>query len=269
VWLTNTAHFPPEKGVTMITLKELKPNVIELTLEGVLEKRDIEMMERELTPLLEGDGPLGLIVRAEDWRDMTADAIAEDMKFEFGLLSQWSKIAKIALVTDLQAFGALMKWIDPILPMIEMKSFRASEVAAAEAFAADLPRASQAKTGQGITILSDGENGLLAYEVDGTITAEDADKVFCPLEPYLKGDKKINLLVRFKSFDGFDPALLTDGSLMGNKLSAISHVGRYAIVGAPEWMDAMVSSVGAMMPIEIRTFDASEDDDAWAWARGA
>ncbi|MFX0547072.1 STAS/SEC14 domain-containing protein [Roseovarius sp. S1116L3] len=252
----------------MITVKKLKPNVYELTLGGVLEKSDIGTMERELTPALKGEGPLGLIVRAEGWQDITADAIAEDMKFEFGLLAQWSKIAKMALVTDLQAFGALMKWMDPILPMIEMKSFGSSEVAAAEAFAADLPPKSEAKPGRGITLLSDGKDGLLAYEVDGTITAADVDKVFGPLEPHLKGDNKINLLVRFKSFEGFDPALLMDGSLMGSKMSAISHVGRYAIVGAPKWMTTMVSTMGRVMPFEMRSFDASEDDAAWTWARG-
>ncbi|WP_417605906.1 STAS/SEC14 domain-containing protein [Primorskyibacter flagellatus] len=77
----------------MLKLKELKPKVWELTLTGVLEKDDIATMERELTPALQGDGPLGLIVRAEEWKDITADAMAEDAKFEFGMLAQWSKIA--------------------------------------------------------------------------------------------------------------------------------------------------------------------------------
>ncbi|MFX0542170.1 STAS/SEC14 domain-containing protein [Roseovarius sp. S4756] len=253
----------------MITVKELKPNVYELTLEGVLEKSDIETMERELTPALKGDGPLGLIVRAEGWSDITADAIAEDMKFEFGLLAQWSKVARMALVSDLQAFAALMKWVDPILPMIEMKSFGSDGVAAAEAFVSDLPAKTGAGSGRGATLLSDGSDGVIAYEIDGPITAEDLDKVMAPLEPYLKGDKKIDLLVRIKSYEGFDPSILTDGSFMGSKIGAISHVGRYAIIGAPEWMATMVGSVGAIMPFEMRMFDHSEEDAAWAWVRRA
>ncbi|WP_324754312.1 STAS/SEC14 domain-containing protein [Roseovarius sp. Pro17] len=253
----------------MLKIKELKPNVYEITMQGVLEKSDIETMERELTPVLNGDGPLGLIVRAEGWKDITADAIAEDMKFEFGLLAQWSKIAKMALVTDLQAFAAILKWIDPILPMIDMKSFGSSDVAAAEAFASDLPTKAAVGSDSGVTLLSDGKDGLIAYEIHGRITAEDVDKVLTPLEPHLKGDGKINLLVRFKSYEGFDPAILMDGSLMGTKMSAITHLGRYAIVGAPGWVKTIASGVAPMMPFEMRLFDVTEDAAAWTWVRSA
>lgn len=254
----------------MITVKELKPNVYELTLDGVLEKSDIEKMAHALTPVLEGDGPLGLIVRAENWSDITADAIAEDVKFEFGMLAQWSKIARMALVTDLQAFAALMKWSDPVLPMIEMKSYSSSEVAAAEAFVSDLPAGRAAGSGGGgVTLLSDGSDGLIAYEIDGPITAEDVEKMMAPLQPYLEGDKKFDLLVRFKSYEGFDPAMLMDGSLMGTKIGAVPHVGRYAIIGAPKWMAAMIGPIGAMLPFEMRLFDPAEEEDAWAWARRA
>lgn len=251
----------------MLKVKELKPNVWELTLEGVLDKGDIETMERELTPALKGDHPLGLIVRAEGWKDMTAGAIAEDARFEFGMLAQWSKIAKMAFVTDLQAFAALLKWIDPILPMIDMKSYGSSDVAAAVAFASDLPRKSATDPGGGVTLLSDGSDGLIAYEVNGRITAEDVDKVLAPLEPHLKGDRKVNLLVRFKNYEGFDPAILMDGSLMGSKMSAIAHLGRYAVVGAPEWVKTIISGVAPMMPFEMHLFDAADDAAAWTWVQ--
>ncbi|WP_113913395.1 STAS/SEC14 domain-containing protein [Roseovarius dicentrarchi] len=253
----------------MLKVRELKSNVWELTMDGVLEKRDIETMERELTPALKGDGPLGLIVRAEGWKDITADAMAEDAKFEFGMLAQWSKIAKMAIVTDLQAFAAMLKWIDPILPMIDVKAFGSADVAAAKAFVSDLPAKQAAASGSGVTLLSDGKDGVLAYEINGRITPDDVDKLLAPLEARMKGDGKINLLVRIKDYDGFDPAILTDGSVMGSKMSAITHLGRYAVVGAPKWMAAMGSTVGAMMPFEMRMFDASEDDAAWAWVRDA
>ena len=253
----------------MLTVKELKPNVWELTMNGVLEKGDVETMERELTPALKGDGPLGLIVRAEGWTDMTGDAMAEDAKFEFGMLAQWSKIAKMALVSDLQAFAAILKWIDPILPMIDMKVFGSSEVAAAEAFVSDLPAKKPASSGGGINLLSDGKDGVIAYEIDGRITVEDVDKVLVPLNAHMKGDEKINLLVRFKDYDGFDPAILTKGPLMVTKMNAISHLGRYAVVGAPKWMATMAGIVDAVMPFEMRMFDVSEDDAAWTWVRAA
>jgi hypothetical protein len=249
----------------MLKARALKPDVWELTLQGVLDKSDIEVMARELTPVLKGDGPLGLIVRAEGWKDITATAMAEDIKFEFGLLAQWAKIAKMAVVTDLQAISALLKWIDPILPMIDIKSFGSFEIAAAEAFAADLPAKGTAASGGGMKLLADGTNGVLAFEIDGIITKEDARKGMAPLESILWGERQINLFARFTNYGGFDPAILTEGSLMGSKMGAISHVGRYAIVGAPAWMKGLASGVAAMMPFEMRFFDAAEEAAARVW----
>lgn len=250
----------------MLTVKELKSNVYELTLQGVVEKGDIETMARELTPVLSGgDGPLGLIIRAEGWKDITADAIAEDMKFEFGLLTQWSKIAKMAFVTDLQAFSAMLKWIDPVLLAIDMKSFGSSDVDAAEAFASDLPASAASASGSGVTLLADGSDGVIAFEIHGRMTKGDMHKVMEPLEPILSGDSKINLLAKFTSYDGFDPSLLMDGSFLGSKIGAIRHVGRYAIIGAPAWMKAVVSGVAPMMPFEMQLFDADDEAKARTW----
>lgn len=249
----------------MLTVKELKPQVYELTLKGVVEKADIETMERELTPALKGDGPLGLVIRAEDWTDLTADAMAEDMKFEFGLLPQWAKIAKMAIVTDLQAFSALFRWIDPILPMIEMRAFPSSEAAEAHAFASDLPDRATAGSGPGIKLLADGSNGVVAFEVDGRITEKDVDAVFAPLEGVMESDAKINVLAKFTRWDGFDPALLMDRSTMGSKFGMIGHLKRYAIVGAPAWMRGMVSAMGPMMPFEMRFFEARDEAEARSW----
>jgi len=223
-------------------------------------------MERELTPALMGDDPIGLIVRAETWADITGDAMAEDAKFEFGLMTKWSKIAKMAIVTDLQAIAAMLKWVDPLLPMIDMRSFGASDVAAAEAFVSDI-EAKPMTASAAVTLLSDGSDGLIAYEIDGRITPEDVDKVLGPLDAHMRGDKKVNLLVRVKMFDGFDPAILTNGSLMGTKVNAISHLRRYAIVGAPKWMTTIIGGVGGLIPVEMKTFDPSEDDAAWTWVR--
>ncbi|WP_299818937.1 STAS/SEC14 domain-containing protein [uncultured Jannaschia sp.] len=253
----------------MLTVKEIETNVWELTLKGVVEKGDIAEMERALTPALEGDGPLGLIVRAEDWTDITADAMAADARFEFGLMTKWAKIARMAVVSDLQAFAAILRGADVILPMIEMRSFRASQVAEAEAFVRDL-RSDKAKgAGRGIRLLSDGADGVIAYEIDGTITQGDIDAVMEPLTARMTGETRINLLVRFVDWEGFDPEILTKGGLWGTKMNAIGHLRRYAVVGAPKWMTAMAGMAATMLPFEMRTFDADEDAAAWDWVRAA
>jgi hypothetical protein len=253
----------------MLTVKELKSNVWELTLTGVVSKNDIETMERALTPVLTGDQAFGLIVRAEGWKDMAADAMAADARFEIRMLAHWSKIAKMAVVTDLQALAAVLKWFGPILPMIDMRAFGSSDVAAAEAFVSDLPTEAKPAEGCGVNVLSDGTDGLIAYEIDGRITSVDVDTVMAPMEAHMKEGEKVDLLVRFKNWGGFDPALLTDGALMGRKMAAITHLRRYAVVGAPGWMKALVGGASALMPFQMKLFDLAEEDAAWTWVRAA
>lgn len=248
----------------MLTLKELEPRVHEITLEGVIEKSDIDTARRELAPLLDGDAPIGLVIRAEALTDMTGDAIVEDLRYEFSLLPKWSKIARLALVTDKQAFSAILRWIAPVLPMIDMRVFPSSEVDAARAFAADLPPV-PAPPGPGIRMLADGRDGVIAWELDGHVSREDVAQIFAPLEKLTAGGRKVNLLVRIKSYDGFDMSLLTDADFLGAKFGAIRHIGRYALVGAPDWMSGLLALAGPMMPFEIRQFDFAEEDAARQW----
>lgn len=249
----------------MLTVKELEPRVFEITLTGTIEASDIETMKRELTPALESDGKMGLVVRMEDLDDITGDALIADARFEIGLLPKWSKVGRMAVVTDKQAFEALLNWFDPILPMIEIRTFAPAEAEAAQGWAADLPGEGE-DTGPGMRIVEDGSDGLLVFEVDGKLTEEGATAVFSAFDRAVEKHGKVNLMIRVKEYEGFDLGLLGDESFMSSKFGAIGKIGRYAIVGAPGWIRGMVQMVGPLIPIDYRTFDASEDAEARAWA---
>lgn len=252
----------------MLTVKELKPRIFELTMAGVIDKSDIETMKRELTPALEADGKMGMILRIEDLDDLTADALIADARFEMSMLPQWSKLARIAVVTDKQAFEALINWFDPVLPMIEFRTFGPGDVSAAENWAGDLPEGG-ATGSSGVTVVEDGSEGLMIFEIDGKMTKDDYDRVFTAFDKAVEKNGKINLMVRVKDYEGFDLGILGDRDAMMSKFGAVGKVGRYAVVGAPGWMRSMVQTMGPLIPIEMRTFDASEDSAAREWARAA
>lgn len=252
----------------MLTVKELKPRIFEITLSGVVEASDIERMKRDLTPALEADSKMGLVLRMEDLADVTGDALIADTRFEFSMLPQWSKVEKVAVVTDKQAFEALINWFDPILPMIEFRTFSPTEAAAAESWAADLAKTTTG-AGPGVQVVEDGSDGLLVFEIDGKMTEEGIDQVFAVFDKAVAQRGKINLMVRVKDYEGFDLGLLGDKDTMASKFGAIGKVGRYAVVGAPGWMTATVQTMGPLLPFEMRSFDASEDAAAQQWARGA
>ena len=249
----------------MLTITELAPRVYEVTLSDVVEKPDIEAMKRDLTPVLEAPGKMGLVLRIEDLEDITGDALIADARFEFSLLPQWSKVEKIAVVTDKQAFEALLSWFDPILPMMEFRTFAPDAVAAARTWASDISQ-NETAPAPGVRVVQDGADGLLLFEIDGMMTEEGTEQVFAAFDRAVAAHGKVNLIVRVKNYEGFDLGLLGDPGFMSSKLGAIGKVGRYAVVGAPGWMRTMVQGMGPLIPIEMRTFDASEDAAALEWA---
>lgn len=251
----------------MLTVTEIEPRVWEVRLSGRLDAADIKTMERVLIPALGGEGKLGLVVRAEDWTDISADAIAEDMRFEFGLLTKWNKIARVAVVSDLEAFAAIIRWTNPIVPMTEMRAFGSSEVARARAFASSPPEPQDGRIGRGVTLLPNGGDGVLACEVDGRIMPEDIDTIMAALEARMEHGDPVNVLVHIKGWSGFDPAILTHASLMRMKWTAMTRLRRYAVIGAPDWMRSIAGGMTSMVPFEMRLFEQDEDAEAWAWVR--
>lgn len=251
----------------MLAIDRVQPDILQLTLSGVVDKTDIEKVEAAITPMLEGDGRIGLLIDIVELEDMTGDAIAEDMRFEFGMLAQWSKVARLALITDKKAFEAMMRWADPLLPSTEMLSFGPDRVEAARGWVADFPRDAEETAGRGIRIIEDGTDGLLAFEIIGSVTREDAARVLEPFQRLTGRDRKIDLMVRITDFSGFDPAMLVDGEFLGSKFQAIGHVRRYAIVGAPAWMRTVANAAAAVLPFDIRTFDLDDETAARAWLR--
>ena len=112
----------------------------------------------------------------------------------------------------------------------------------------------------GVLVLTqDGADTLVQVDYDGN----KSDAILPRTILRLENVTATSLIA--ENFGGFDPAILMDGSVMGSKLGAIGHVGRYAIVGAPSWVKAMVGTVGAMMPFEIRLFDAADEAEARSW----
>lgn len=249
----------------MIAVQELKSRLIEIKLTGVIDASDVEAMKRELTPALEAKGKMGLILNVADLDDLTGDALIADAKFEMSMLSQWHKIGRVAVVTDKQAFDAILNWFDPILPMIDFRCFAPGDAAAAQEWAGETAKADKTDS-PGLRVIEDGSDALLVFELDGKMTEDSVHEVFAAFDRAVEQHGKINLMLRIKDYEGFDLGLLGDRDTMMSKFGAVGKVGRYAIVGAPGWMRAIVKTMGPLMPIDMRSFDASEEAEARTWA---
>lgn len=250
----------------MIAVEKSPDNVLAIRLSGTVEESDIERMEEAFKDKLNTADQFGLVVDMTDWSDITGDAIAEDTKFEFGLLSKLSRFPRMALVSDKQFPQALARFLDPLFPSVAIRTFAAKEHDDAIAFASELPEA-QVEGTHGLTLIDTGNPKVIGFEIDGMLTKEDVERVIQPLQQAFESEEKIDLLARVKSYRGLDLSLFIDKSFLSMKLTSISHVRRYAVVGAPNWLENVGEMVGSALPIDMHFFDTDEEDEAWAWLK--
>jgi len=104
-----------------------------------------------------------------------------------------------------------------------------------------------------------------AFDIVGHITASDVENIYGLLEGAYSLHDKIDMLVRIKDYEGVDwDAAMKDFRLLG-KTHALKHIRRYAVVGGPGWMGAMIAVFKPFFRVEMKHFDATEEARAWAW----
>lgn len=249
----------------MLRVERIGPGLHEVTMEGLVDRADVETLKGALDPVLKGDERASIVIRAETWSDMTADAIRRDARWELGMMPRLGTLARLAFVSDKQAFAALIGWADRLLPGTEMRAFPGAEAEEARRWAAEAAEAARAGAdGPGLRMLEDGSHGLVAYEIVGRLTKEDVERAFAALDRAGTGGGKVDLLAVVRDWDGFRLSVL-GRDLFRGKLDAVGKVRRYAIVGAPAWMGAMAQLAGPVVPISIRTFDAGAEAEARGW----
>ena len=76
-------------------------------------------------------------------------------------------------------------------------------------------------------------------------------------------DGKINVLLRFRNFETSDAGVGTTLSAVKAQLRGLTHVGRYAVVGAPPAAETMIQFFNYIIPVDARSFPADQEQAAW------
>ncbi|MBN8838611.1 MAG: STAS/SEC14 domain-containing protein [Sphingomonadales bacterium] len=116
----------------------------------------------------------------------------------------------------------------------------------------------------GIDVASD---GLVELVVDGAISREDFDSVVTTLEAQFETHQKLNVVEIVRKFGGIAPALWWRDVKWS--FGHLDRFGRCAIVTDAGWIGPVARALGAMLPIELRTFHIDGLEAARAWARGS
>lgn len=247
-------------------------HVIALALDGTLTGEGLRDYRKVLEKKLQEHEHIGLYIDVTKLTDMTANSVVEGTKADMELFGHLKQLNKCALISDKEWPKTAILLADKLFPKIEIKVFPSSESDAALSWVAEKSEKSEkselsvAKSGA-IRFLPTNKDSVMAFEVDGVLTASEIPNITQRLETFLEGQDSVRLLARMKNYSGFEPSILMhSGGLFSMKISAMKKVERYAIVGAPNWMSKVVETVNPLFPkMEMKSFSTEQESEALAW----
>lgn len=115
-----------------------------------------------------------------------------------------------------------------------------------------------------ITELPSSREDLIAYRIAGDLSVSNYDAIIDRLIVQLdKGP--FDLFVRVERMGRIEWGALRDVRVRRLKREGMSKIRRYAIVGAPDWIEGLVKLVNPFINVEARAFGEDREAEAWAW----
>ncbi|TGD99014.1 STAS/SEC14 domain-containing protein [Methylobacterium nonmethylotrophicum] len=106
---------------------------------------------------------------------------------------------------------------------------------------------------------------LIAFEIKDRITKPDIEWMSSIADAAMTTHGKIDMLLIMSNYEGSDLGARFDGYASGVMARSVAHIRNYVVVGAPMFARAMITLSGAVLPVETKTFDLSEEAAAWAY----
>ena len=104
---------------------------------------------------------------------------------------------------------------------------------------------------------------VYAFRVTGHIDDDASEALAKFMNAVFDNTDKVNMLLDLSNFTGSDWDSILDGDVIASRFRALSHVSRYAVVGAPDKAAKMIEYMDKIIPVDARAFNASEMAQAW------
>lgn len=111
----------------MLQILESEDHVVAVQLSGTLTEADVALVASEVDARLERHAKIAIFADLTDFHDLTAEAAAKDFSYSFSKIGQWHRFPREAVVTDKQWVRTLIKIVDPILPMVDVRAFEPAQ----------------------------------------------------------------------------------------------------------------------------------------------
>ena len=124
----------------MLEVLPAPDHVAAFHISGTLTAEDLGRAVSEIESRLGRHARIGVFVDMLGFEDMTAEALAKDLRYSFGKIREWHRFPREAVVTDKQWIRTLIQVVNPLVPQVEARSFAPAEREAALTWVSDIPR---------------------------------------------------------------------------------------------------------------------------------
>jgi hypothetical protein len=250
----------------MLQVLTVPETVVAIRVADRLTGADVDNAIKAVETALEHHDRVSMYAEIEGAFSITLVGLYRDLRYGLSHLHELHRFYRAAVVTDNKWLATVVRVEGLLFAQIEMKVFAPSEREAAWRWVSELPPPllSQERPIAMREIITDRPN-LVAFEIDGHLTAADVERAIEIFALKLEMPGKINVLGRFDNYDGFDFNVFFTQGWLSLKVNAFKKIDRYALVGAPVWMENLVELLQPLVPIEMKCFDVRSEAEARTW----
>lgn len=110
---------------------------------------------------------------------------------------------------------------------------------------------------------------VYAFRITGHVDDDAAEAMAEFMNDVFDRHEKVSMLMDLTGFTGSDWDAMLDGDVIKSRFRALTHVHRYAVIGAPERAASMIEIMDVVIPVEAKAFDTSQEEAAWAFVGAA
>lgn len=246
----------------MIQSIESSADVMVIKISGKLMRDELLPLIDRLEQSLAEREQTHIYVEVEDFSGIEPAALPDYLPRAAAMLGKLRRFGRVAVVSDLRWIRWATKVESALLPHISYETFTSDERHRALAWVEGKLNPLHDPS---IRIIETDRSDVLGFELNGRISAADAEAAADYFNKALAEDRPLRLLARVKCIDGAELGALFGHKYLEMKIGMLKHLERYAIVGGPLWLCAWVSALDPLVGVELRHFAADEEDRAWAW----
>ncbi|MEM8577532.1 MAG: STAS/SEC14 domain-containing protein [Pseudomonadota bacterium] len=115
---------------------------------------------------------------------------------------------------------------------------------------------------QSVTQIATSRDDLLAFRINGEVSKDDMTAMAQYMnDVFDTEDRKVDMMLIFDRYDGAAAGASFSREAIKSRVKAVWNVNRYIVVGAPDKAEAMVETMGKVIPVKAETYD----EEAAAW----